>query len=431
MHIGSLLNNLNNPVHLVRPAKPMLTRIFEHEFKDMQKIPISDSATTIQANTSAISSKFIEQYSTSIVKVNFNIKELQALALSNGYFAPSLVHSINVTPLFKDVTTQIIMLEGEHTFKDALNIIEPFIAQLGSNFYGALLRSGNIIINPYHPLTALAFADQQSTKKYKIVIYVYNEREAMDRTYMSDIIDTSLTATAVQDLYLSVGQHIDTPIDDSVVLQTTANKDNYVITQTVGIFTPVKTTIDPSLGSVQANLSTQQAMLVAHQVIAKGTIAPYYGTSLIFRPSSSSKSKGTAITPCKSANIASNVAGFERVGNGSVCTGSTDGITLKSLAVLNHANLGSAYNRDTLTFGSLRYFDECIYASRNIYKLAGLIDTEVTRSHEYTPDYPALIAYYQELVDSENFRTYCNENQISSTAIDKALQYLNTKVATV
>lgn len=429
MHIGRISTaDLGRTASRTLVTKPVLNRIFEQEFKALCSSDSSAVSASLSVDTSAMSSTFIEEYSTPIVNVDFNIKELQDLALSNGYFDLGLVHAMDVSPLFKDVTTRIIMLDTEHTFAEALAVIEPFIEQLGPNFYGALLRSGSTIINPYHPLTALAMTDGNSKRRYKIVIYIYDNREKLDITYQSAIISTEQTEEYIRNLLVSVGTRIDTPPVDAVTVYKDINERQYSVKQYIGIYSSPKIVTSPNArGSVNVNLTTQQAMLVAHQVIARGTIAPYYGTSILFRPNSQSKTRGTALTPCKSVNISSSQSGFSEVLRGSVCTGSTNGITLKSLAVLNHANLGSAYNRDVLTFGSLRYFDQCIFAARTIYKLAGFITAEVQHTNPHVPDYPAIVTDLTAIIDSDTYNEFRNRYSISSAAIQKALDYATNK----
>ena len=435
MHIGHLIRPFtgtpNAQYNPINTNPPFYSRVLAQEFKHFVD---SDSAVATQTYEPEheFHSRQMEKLSTAIIDVDFNIKELQDLALSNGYFDRDLINSMAVDALFRDVTTQIVMLEGQHTFRAALAILEPFIEKLGSNFYGALLRSTRAIINPYHPLTALAMSDDLSTTTYKIVLYIYDNRDRMDSRYYSSIISSDDASKQLVNLVIAAGntQPV-TAVADFQTLYVSSDEENYTVTRAAGLHEHIDVIIANGHGANRPNLNSfvnQQALLIAHQVLANGTIAPYYGTSILFRPNKQSKTKGTALSPCKSANISTSESAFENVLRGSVCTGSTNGITLQSLATLNHANLGSAYNRNLLTYGSLRYFDECVQLSRKTYALAGLLPSTTERTIPlYEPDYATLLTEYTDISTSDTFQEYLSATDTGYTGFSKALTYLAKK----
>jgi hypothetical protein len=111
--------------------------------------------------------------------------------------------------------------------------------------------------------------------------------------------------------------------------------------------------------------------LVPNQLLTKGIVAPYYGTSLVRQKLATSDVTGLHLTPMLSANISYS---YELRDWTSVCTGSVPKATVAGLKTLNHSNLSSPYNRDILFPGALVYADKCIEKSIEIYKLSGLLN---------------------------------------------------------
>jgi len=402
MHIGNI-NTSNRTFHPVNYKNvPVMERIFDYEFAEMALegavtgTSLSENSKDKKANDKqGLTAKFVDSYSTPIVNVNFNIKELQDLAIANGYFSKPLVAGIEVAKLFDNVTKKILMLDGTHTFKEALQITENFIAKLGRNFYGVLFRDGDNLINPYHPLTAVAKSSEVTSKKYKILLYIYDDRELMDLEYYSDLVSSDMCTEVIKKLLIGVNTKMEEKVIDVEFVNRLTRKDNYTITTSFGLPTDITFSTNRN-GTPSPNLMRKQTLVVGHQVLARGTVAPYYGTSILFRDSSRVRSSGASLTPFKSANISTNYQGFERVTTGSVCTGSTNGITLDSLATLNHANLSSPYTTTILTVGSLRYADECINMARKLYQAAGLLES-YTPIEEFVIDYHAVYTKFIQI----------------------------------
>ena len=297
--------------------------------------------------------------------------------------------------LFGSVTSKLLTLDGEFSYAEALQQIEKFISRAKNNFYGAVLKGPNSLINPFHPLVAsMALSTGVPTNAlFKVIMYFYDNRTNLDKKFS--------TKTALPTL-------VNSNIDNLLRVSTSKTKAN-VLTVLDVVTREDRAEIRayiPANVNDSVDFATTHT-IVAHQFLTKGIMAPYYGTSLIKTPVGE-YSKGIHISPMRSVNISNTKPTTQGVVRervpmyNSVCTGSHNSGILENLRVLSHANLSSPYNRITVFEGALAYVDACIDKSRALYKAAGLLPS-------YTPiSYPE--SYFKaEEVDSELYALYTTD----------------------
>lgn len=375
--------------------------LFQQEYNELKNkcYNINSEDITVHYQNKLVSSKYVESLGSIITPINYNTVEVQKLVRAYSYADPNLQICTKADVLLKNVTDKIIMLDGEFTFEEALAIGEQWISALGQHFYGMMLRNGDTLFNPYHPITAVVASTEPFTKKYKIVIYPYSDREHYDLTSLSALIPSEKVTPMITNLLTALTGEIAQERKSFVTLNILDRFANASFAQISGYFAPIQYTA--SRASTEGrDLSKKECMLTTHQVLANGVAAPYYGTSLLLRDNARTHCKGLHLGMCRSVNISSNYKDYyDTVTLGSVCVGSTDGYSDQSLATLNHANLGSPHQRFSIAPGITHYIDQCVYFSRQIYKSAGLITTELNEMPIYVPDYKVLDDVYTKLME--------------------------------
>lgn len=284
-------------------------------------------------------------------------------------------------PLFNDVSQDIVTLDNTMNFSDAITAIHKVATALGPKFYGALLvdNSNKIKINPLHPLTAMSFATKEHDNLiptiWKVVIFLYKDRGLLDDHYKTKDADTDLIQENLKDL---INCHSGRVASVTKNIKCEAGQR------------PGTITLSYKVEHHPDDAPDSEGLLVAHQLLTRGIVIPYYGTSILkMKPGSTS---GLNISPMISSNISHdstynegrNYDSKERgkskskisVAYSSVCTGSSDNTTLEGLRTLTHSNTLSPYNRNTITDGSLAYADACNAKSFEIYKIAQILKTE-------------------------------------------------------
>ena len=297
--------------------------------------------------------------------------------------------------LFGSTTGKLLTLDGLFSYADALVQIEKFIGRAKNNFYGAVLKSSDSLVNPFHPLVASTILSTKNTTSnlYKVIMYFYHDRKSLDIKFSTKTASLS---------------RVNANIDNLLRISTSkvkANLRNILDVQVKEDSAVIKSYIQANI-NVPVDLTTTYTA-VAHQFLTKGVMSPYYGSSLIKTPLNE-YSKGIHISPMRSVNISCNdinnskVTRAEIASYNSVCTGSHNSGVLENLRVLSHANLSSPYNRITIFEGALAYVDACIDKSRALYKAAGLLPS-------YTPiSYPE--SYFKaEEIDSELYALYTTD----------------------
>ncbi len=271
-----------------------------------------------------------------------------------------------------DVTTTIIKSTEAFYFKDAIIQIGEIVETLGDKLAGCLLVSGKTIVNPLHPLAALVLIDEERNiyDKFKIITYLYKGKESLHSIYNSDKADIDKIRNNIKlliSLY-SNKQEINSVID---VIEIKSNTDN--------ILSPISRYYKQSIS--KDSEYEGDFVIVPHQLLTKGLVAPYYGTSVIIREDNTAR--GALLCPMHSANISMsyNTDRTKPLFN-SICTGSTSKTTMEGLRTLNHANLSSPLHAVNMEAGSIMYADECIKQSINIYKLGRFITTPIKENGE-------------------------------------------------
>lgn len=286
-------------------------------------------------------------------------------------------------PLFDDVSQDIATLDTQMELPDSIEAIYKIASALGTKFYGALLvdDTNKIKINPLHPLTALSFcADDKNPNtpiSWKVVIFLYKDRAALDKLYSTNNADLSIIEENLTDL---INCHL------GRVDLVTKNIECALNTQSQQIDLSYKVEHHPD------DDQNSEGLLVAHQLLTRGIVVPYYGTSILkMEPG---KTKGVNVSPMISSNIShnSNYNGGRfydskeskeknltvDISYTPVCTGSSDNTTLKGLRTLTHSNTLSPYNRNIITDGSLAYVIACNKKSFDIYRLAQILKSKET-----------------------------------------------------
>lgn len=276
----------------------------------------------------------------------------------------------------RSVTNKFINIEAKASFVECINTIHHYQKAAGKHFYGALLRSvdnPDIIMNPFHVLTALSVMENEeylNRHKFNILIYIHSNRNQSDEQYK--------TAWASEEL-----------INDNINALMQVYTSKAVTKINVKEVTPVNT---DSLHDFRVRVHYTELRhkdenpnnvyhIVTHQLITKGIIAPYYGTSLIdWDRQRARECYGIHISPMHSCNIGGGYHAYIREerhnsGSNSVCTGSLDNYTYEGLRTLTHSNLSSAFTKYNLVPGFLAYVDAMIEKSIALYTAAGILES--------------------------------------------------------
>ncbi len=356
----------------------LLSQIYKEEFKQFTKNvsieePAEDksyemvfnntgrSIIPIQAGTNIFNELIeIENYS------NVTKPEEEASILLEG--APSNL-------LLEGVTNRILTLKEKYTLIEALPIIENFISKAGRNFYGAILRHPTkkpILLNIFHPLTALQLlkSKKYNKQKFTVLLYFYTNRADSDKVFNTAKADVKKTKKMLNNLLRVIPQQKD--------------KEKKLVTRSPGVYKILKIEEDTEGRSVRVEQGKQISVheiethlreyyAISHQVLTRGILAPYYGTSVL-SIMGASPGECTHITPFLSANVSrSGGRKAKTITYNNVCTGSESSKTFKGLSTLDHANLSSALNNKTVLPGALVYADACINITRELYKGVGYL----------------------------------------------------------
>lgn len=324
--------------------------------------------------------------------------------------------------LFNSVTSTILTIEGTYTYKEAINKILPFINKAGANFYGAILRKDNIIINPFSVAAIIPHLNSNHKDKFNIILYFYKDRVNLDKSYETNESDPELVTTMIENMLKPIG----TPV-------TYSTKITSVETLTEGQFK-----IEQSMRvHIDDNFSTNSAIksenyIVAHQAVTRGVLAPFYGATLLSKEPTSGAS-GAHITPMLCANVSAPTTNngtlsptkSSPISFSSVCTGSQPNSTLKGLTALTQCNMLSPYSRNTIVAGALAYVDASINKCLEIYKKVGYIEDYtpiITPTVVATPFPPeAIQAYFEnELAD------YIISNSLPLEYFNEIEQYITS-----
>jgi len=266
-----------------------------------------------------------------------------------------------------NITSTIITINKAGTIKECLNKINKIKVSLEERFYGALLIDDKTILNPLHPLTAMSLlsANELTSKTiFKLVIYAYSSIEEKENLFEK------------YEEHRACKDRIDKNINNQLLIFT-----NTVPTKIQRLPEDNTSNLNYKINKVPGEYPDEECYIVAHQILTKGIIMPYYGTSLIKLGNTTS---GTYLTPMWSCNISSNCTigldewvntscEFPKIVFRSVCTGSLDNKTLKGIRTLTHSNASSPYTHRIMHTGALTYAAACVDKSLEIYIRANII----------------------------------------------------------
>ena len=254
-----------------------------------------------------------------------------------------------------EVIKQIIKIKEPKPIWETIQTIMETAKLMKENFAGALLSIGSEIVNPLHPLTALALIEQfQDTDvPVKLAIYSYNnERASLDEEYHSNKADLEKIDKNITNL-------IRTFNTDSVTEET----------KKIIISTEIRENKVRSI-SREKYADGSNLFIIPIGLLTEGVVMPYYGTALLHR--NYTKLQALNLSPMQSANIGSKdgiTLTNETLQFRNACTGSTPSLTYNGMRTLSHANLSSPLTRNLIGYGSLVYADKMIEKSIELYEI--------------------------------------------------------------
>lgn len=386
----------------------LLQRIKDTEFAEF--IKTYSGAIEINIDTSTDDRKFVK--GNVILNVDPNSVEVNSLLHYQGFINNKQSTNMgNSRELFENVSNKILSTDDALPLEDALEFINTYVSVAKSNFYGAILKSadGSVTFNPFHPLTApllIANLDTYSKHKYKCILYFYNDRRAMDSIFNTVAADRPITEMIVNSFIKTVvAQTIRTAVLESVVV------------------TPIPIDDCCTLSArAKRNLFTEStvgtsSLFVAHQMLTRGVMVPYYGISYLDFTLNQT-CRGAHISPMRSVNISASSGNTATIANrlvfNSVCCGSKNNTTIEGIRTLQHANLNSPYNTQTLVDGALHYVDVCITKTLQMYRLAGLIKSN-------TQDLTVALSPIEEWTTDDCVQQYTNSRLPFLRKLNEAL----------
>lgn len=259
---------------------------------------------------------------------------------------------------FEDVTKTIYKPEETMTPKKAIETAMELRASLGNKLAGVLVYSDAGIINILHPVTALSLVELSNhltRTGLQIAVYIYNDRETLDEEYLTETANLEKINDGIDTILKAVSSKV----VGRKSMPTASIVEGHQVTQTF--------TVSLIPGEDPRHLY----YLVPNQIITKGIVAPYYGTSIIRYNLETNTTTGKSLSPMRTANVSYYNSNKDW---SSVCTGSKSNTTVEGLQTLNHCNMSSPYYRDIMLPGALAYADACIDKSIQIYKLSGLFN---------------------------------------------------------
>ena len=398
----------------------LLDTMFKHETaRFLSQFPLNEE---IEITSSAKGDTYIDNGHV-IYPIDVRLKSVSDLLSFNSFCTKNDHPKLhNYEKLFNSVTSTILTIEGTYTYAEAIAKIVPFISKAGSNFYGAILRKDNVIINPFSAAAILSHLGATPIGRYSIILYFYTNRKELDKYYETAESDPDLVEAMLDNILKPIG----TPVTYSTKISSIQALDE----GRFNIEQSVKVHIDNLLTASSAIKS--ENYIVAHQAVTRGVLAPFYGASILSKEPTS-RAVGAHITPMLSANVSSPTTSNSRLSAtkssptsfGSVCTGSEPNSTLKGLTALTQCNMLSPYHRDTIVAGALAYVDASINKCLEIYKKVGYITdytpiiTPIVVDEPFPPE--AIIAYFEnELAD------YITSNDLPLEYFNEIEQYITT-----
>lgn len=298
--------------------------------------------------------------------------------------------------LFENVTEKIIEIPANATYAECIETIISFKNELKENFYGAILRSKGIIINPFHILTALSVLEQEEylAKKYNIIIFAYRDREQLNIFTQNHVSDSELVnknIDALMHAYISKIPTVTRMIKDEDSRIHPTDTSIRVVKQTKKFADE-----DPDCSHY----------ISGSQLLTRGILAPFYGVSLIKMNGDTS---GLRLTPFGSCNIGCDDS--KPIPNpnpwyDTVCTGSSNKRTLQGLRTLSHAYLGSPFGGGFIQNGALNYADIMIERAISLYEDAEIIKKDINIPLELAEPEEDVESYSEDELECETLYEY-------------------------
>ena len=330
---------------------------------------------------------------------------------------------INYQYIFQNVIKKILTLNGTFSFEEAIIEINKFKEKAGPHFYGAVLRKGDKLINPYHILTPISYMKNKEVfnDKYTVLLFFYSNinslfsdgfkrPDADNKEYCETLLNNIIKCSNHQDAKVKSpnnleGFYSNTSIADPLerVITRSYSRNSFVglkyhVLQAEEItekeFLELNYVSQNSIGSS----SRDTYLLSAHQIMVNGVFAPEYGVSLLKK--SKSSLYGAFITPSASCNIHSDSLN-KSLTFASVCTGRESQSTLKGISSLHCSNYASAYNSSAHSDLSVVFAKESIEKCTTIYDKIGILpkvlkDTPTPEELERIANFADYITYMTE-----------------------------------
>jgi hypothetical protein len=249
------------------------------------------------------------------------------------------------------------------------------------NIYGVILqgKEGHYAINPLHPIIAFLITADLLPYPDEGKLHIF-EWKYSEKGYIKNKMDNQ--------------NHVDHYIDDYQKffgLSPDIIKENITINQTAAIDSADISSIisQPFVEHLNAvikitkktentgALSKVNSLVIPHQLVADGVFSPFYGLSIIKRPTHDSDYvKGCSLSPMTSGNInqvhnhregESYASFYDSAFDGNVCTGSRSPSVPSGWFTLSKVNLNSMHYSDIIDFNNVFPF---IRASKEV---AGII----------------------------------------------------------
>jgi len=297
---------------------------------------------------------------------------------------------------FDSTHFNVSQINEKISYTDAIKVLHSFYLSNPNTLYGALLHDGKKFINPLHPLNAQAIAKNHTDnnskqlntildKKYKLIIYTYNDEKINHRTHyftpnLSKLFTVHILSTLAM---LDVQSNFTSKIKDYRKVNSSVECDiNEAVAWRELIYFYKKENIDNS--EYVSDIYLQPV-----QLINNGIATPYYGIVAEKKLSlSATSTKGYQLSPMLSCNIGAPLHTHYDNGNVevsalSVCTGNFSNTSTDGKLSLNHANLGSPYFRTVMGKGAYTFADISVKISLGIYaEILGLTKIEFMEQEE-------------------------------------------------
>ena len=404
-------------IQATNPKQNILGQLYLNEVEAFQKKCMQSMTATPSDST-----KYFIDPSTlgTLVPVDPKMSSFAELTNNRRQFKP-----LNYGYIFQNVIKKILTLNGTFSFEEAIVEINKFKEKAGLHFYGAVLRKGDKLINPYHILTPISYMKNKEVfnDKYTVLLFFYSNINSLfsdgfkkpdadkgDKEYCETLLNNIIKCSNHQDVEIKAPNNLEgfytnksiaSPIDRATTRSYARNSFEdlkYHVLQADEItekeFLELNYVRQASIGSSKSDTY----LLSAHQIMVNGVFAPEYGVSLLKK--SRNSLYGTFLTPSASCNIQSDSL-KKSLTFASVCTGRESQSTLKGISSLHCCNYASAYNLSSHSDLSVIFAKESIEKCTTIYDKIGILpktlkDTPTPEELERIANFADYITYMTE-----------------------------------